>query len=941
MIDNDMHVLQSSTQPRARRGNDVDSYNASIYDMDNYEAASIFDEQHENTINEDSTSVSGNVLDMDDYSTTMSDIDEYSATMSDIEDQDNQYYGFEDDSDDSFVPPSQSSSLSSMWTSSSSSSSLSSSSASSSSSSPSGNGNIPPYDPPMFDSGPRNFSAAFMLQSKLNNLFDRNKASISMYDEMIKLFNEYITSPEFNQFSELQPRKQFIASSASMFVIKSMAPEYAQVRLKDNTVATVPVFDARAMILSLLHDPILMKKKNFAEGYNIFTGEEWDDDECNQNYGEIHTGDAWEPALSRYCGRNCKYMPIALVLFGDKSHTDLHGMLSVEPVTFTLSLFNRSARNLPEFWRVLGYIPNLSAGKGEANRMPASDKIQSEHICLSRVLKSIRDITDRGGIRTTIMGREVHIKVWIHFIIGDTEGNNKWLGHYPGNNSGTIRPYRDCQCSFADMAKTVTKCVYTTLREMETCRSTLESNRNVGLDAFQKISRYPIKNAFLERGVPLSDTIHGPFRMTPPELLHTSGAGLIMYMFKVIAVRIGVGINRDDLDKQHHRMQGSLSRQSKRDLPRGATRNGIVDSTKCQASERRGNFFSLTCIAHTRDGLLLKECLGLNTEKWKVLLWFMRQYLALEDWFHCANKKTEVMNARQKIGRVLKVMQTTFPRGENTNGYNIPKMHGMAKMVDYICLYGSAINFFGGPGESSHKQFVKSPGLKTQRCVSEFASQVAKQHYHVMVSHHVYKSCVGETRADNNNGGERVIMEGKYKINITRGGVVDNASSKRLRVEVIRTLEQDSHALVRGNETTLTGYTRARCIDSTGVQSIYYAHPSYRGSPWYDWAYVHFLERGEENYYPSLILGFIEVDGNAEALVQCSTRPLKWSTVESNMFVAITLGDKSESFVRVPLSSLVFTLCVIQDYGGQRNKYFVVLPRSGWGKFFGRDINID
>ena len=115
----------------------------------------------------------------------------------------------------------------------------------------------------------------------------------------------------------------------------------------------------------------------------------------------------------------------------------------------------------------------------------------------------------------------------------------------------------------------------------------------------------------------------------------------------------------------------------------------------------------------------------------------------------------------------------------------------------------------------------------------------------------------------------------------------------------------------------------------------------YRVSPWYDWAYVHFLERGEENYYPSLILGFIEVGGNVEALVQCSTRPLKWSTVESNMFVAITLGNKSESFVRVPLSSLVFTLCVIQDYGGQRNKYFVVLPRSGWGKFFGRDINND
>jgi hypothetical protein len=762
-----------------------------------------------------------------------------------------------------------------------------------------------------------------------------------MYDEMINLFNEYISSSEFNQYAELQPRKQFISSCENMFRIKSLAPEYAQVRLTDHSIATVPVFDARAMILSLLHDPALMKKENIADGYNIFTGEEWDDEACNNNYGEIHTGDAWTPARLRYCGIECKYMPIALVLFGDKSHTDLHGMLSVEPVSFTLSLFNQRARNLPEFWRVLGYIPNLSAGKGEANRMSAADKIQNEHLCLSRVLKSIRDITDRGGIRTTILGRPVHIMVWIHYIIGDTEGNNHWLGHYPGNNCGIIRPYRDCQCSFADMSKTIPKCVYTTLREMEICRTLLATKRNEGLEAFQRISRYPIKNAFLERGIPLSDAIHGPFRMTPPELLHTSGAGLIMYMFKVIAERIGLGINRDNIDTQHTRMQGCLTRQSERDIPRGALRNGIVDATKCQASERRGNFFSLACIAHTHDGLLLKECLGLSNEQWKQLLWFMRQYLALEDWFHCANNKSQVRNSRRKIGKVLKTMQTLFPRGENTNGYNIPKMHGMAKMVDYMCLYGSAINFFGGPGESSHKQFVKSPGLKTQRRVSEFAAQIAKQYHHVMVSQHVYKSCFGDRSGDNNNSSERTIMEGKYTINVTRSGVIDSASSRCLRREMMSILERDKHELVRGNETTttLTGYTRARCIDNNGVKSIYYAHPSYRGSPWYDWAFVHFLERGEENYYPSLILGFIEVDGEVEALIQCSTRPVQWSTVERNMFVAFTLGDNAESFVRVPLSSLVLTLCVVEDYGGQKNKYFVVLPRSGWGKFFGRDID--
>ena len=49
----------------------------------------------------------------------------------------------------------------------------------------------------------------------------------------------------------------------------------------------------------------------------------------------------------------------------------------------------------------------------------------------------------------------------------------------------------------------------------------------------------------------------------------------------------------------------------------------------------------------------------------------------------------------------------------------------MTKFQFYMKRYGSAINFYGGTGESTHKHFVKAPGQKTQRRVSEFASQVA------------------------------------------------------------------------------------------------------------------------------------------------------------------------------------------------------------------------
>ncbi len=87
-----------------------------------------------------------------------------------------------------------------------------------------------------------------------------------------------------------------------------------------------------------------MNKFNFAEGYNIFTGEIDMTHPNNSKYGEIHTGDTWLPARNRFCPRmNGPSMPVALIVFGDKLHTELHGTLALTPVIFTLTLFNQSA----------------------------------------------------------------------------------------------------------------------------------------------------------------------------------------------------------------------------------------------------------------------------------------------------------------------------------------------------------------------------------------------------------------------------------------------------------------------------------------------------------------------------------------------------------------------------------------------------------------------
>jgi hypothetical protein len=116
--------------------------------------------------------------------------------------------------------------------------------------------------------------------------------------------------------------------------------------------------DTKHIIISLLSDPSVKNKKNFAEGYNVLTGKV-DNHPANSKYGEVHTGDAWLPELYRYC-QNKTDMPVGLIVFGDKlQHTDLHRALSLTPIIFTLTLFNRAARNDLKFWRPIGYIPNL------------------------------------------------------------------------------------------------------------------------------------------------------------------------------------------------------------------------------------------------------------------------------------------------------------------------------------------------------------------------------------------------------------------------------------------------------------------------------------------------------------------------------------------------------------------------------------------------------
>ncbi len=81
------------------------------------------------------------------------------------------------------------------------------------------------------------------------------------------------------------------------------------------------------------------------------------------------------------------------------------------------------------------------------------------------------------------------------------------------------------------------------------------------------MSMYDIRNELTEKSLPLSDNIHGLYKMMPLELLHTSGSVLIMYMFESLMDQMGGGKDRELIDRQHILISNLIKRQSECDFP--------------------------------------------------------------------------------------------------------------------------------------------------------------------------------------------------------------------------------------------------------------------------------------------------------------------------------------------------------------------------------------
>jgi hypothetical protein len=89
------------------------------------------------------------------------------------------------------------------------------------------------------------------------------------------------------------------------------------------------------------------------------------------------------------------------------------------------------------FWHPLAFFPNLSYGalSTKNSKKPSHQGYQDEHDYLHAAFSSPQFLHCNGGMAMTVIGRPDVGKVWIHYCVGDSQGNNRWPGHFNGSGN--------------------------------------------------------------------------------------------------------------------------------------------------------------------------------------------------------------------------------------------------------------------------------------------------------------------------------------------------------------------------------------------------------------------------------------------------------------------------------------------------------------------------
>lgn len=493
------------------------------------------------------------------------------------------------------------------------------------------------------------FTKRMLLSMKLFKILQKADAPISLYNEIQTFISEIIPVMKKASITSLSNRKElindlhnviFTGGTPNSRIKRSLTKSKTPTNVVDNDVdkqqpltpsdkypthdfnlfpiqttislsnvnnqkeipLSIPKFDFISCIVSLLQNPALMQFQN-----TLYHRDQYLDPINNVNasvqYGDIHTSDWYKDTFIKYkippfqqylsgidtvSSKSYKHVLICpLIFFIDGIAIDNMGRKSLEPVSFTLGIFNKKTRNTVSAWRVLGYIPNpskttsINYSSMKSNEKEVLKKLHYHQI-LDKIFEDVHSIQKKGGMlfRLPFPGQKslvpVLIKFPIMYVIGDCLGNDK-LCHrrqsYRPTKLMNTGVCRDCNVTFKHCDSHNYKCNRISRKFLrQQLRDVLVRMgfSQIDLNAFDK----------LDFGGD-TDGINGS---TPPESLHQWFLGVVKFVIEYFLDKLTTKCKKM-LEDIVLTISSNFSRQSDRNMPNIGNFKTGVEKTKLTGAE--------------------------------------------------------------------------------------------------------------------------------------------------------------------------------------------------------------------------------------------------------------------------------------------------------------------------------------------------------------------
>ena len=663
--------------------------------------------------------------------------------------------------------------------------------------------------------------------------------------------------------------------------------------------------------------------------------------------GDINTSQVYCNAYRKYITNPAKQVLLPVIFYIDATATMQFTDLEVTALKFTFGIFNRKARDRPQMWRIMGYVPKVVKEKAHGRRqflnsghvesvhlglsmaeeegiegVDAEDsehKAQDLHSILAKILEPYRKMQDCGGFVWDLSYggkylQEIEFIPYVHMIKCDTDEADKLCGAYTSRSGKVSQLCRCCLCPNDESDNPAARIIRKT---MPMIQDMIDKN---DLEELQNVSQHPITNAFypLRFGVPDEESIHGS---CPFEMLHHLLLGIFKYVRDCFLEHTGKDTEAAKaLFAIADQYGEQFTRQSYREMPVTKFSSGIQHKGKMTGKKYSGLLLVLaatlrsTMGSHLFGGLQKCQNKADHAKNWVRMLEIL---LMWEMWLKSEEiSKDHIRKAKRRHQHIMWLLRIVANRQAGLQ-WKIVKFHAILHMADDIIRFGVPMCFDTGSDESGHKP-TKTAALVTQKRKDKFDQQVCLRlnevhalrlaHEEITTGRDLWQY---KWWAEDDNDSDEEETPGEDGIRGTTFAMHEAADgTKSMRVIGRRLVGMSSNNVpIEESFCEFVG-TLADLVLPYGVHLVVQStmvlnNARYRGTPWYDgaiwrdWAMVNW---GHHGTLPNKIWGFVDLSALPpnNAVVWGGQNPIEpgvYGIVESADPVSTRNADRSEDVV--------------------------------------------